>query len=76
MINVRRQFDLDVNSLILHGTGLRIAVALSVKMDTHSRIELLHPSVLSSIGANYKNDIHTFSNSLSDQESTEIPIYT
>ena len=51
-----------------------IYVALLVKMDMHSRIELLHPSVLSSDIT--KNDIHKFSNSLSDQESTEIPIYT
>ena len=35
-------------------------VALSVEMDTHSRIEFQHPSVLSSKSANYKNDISQF----------------
>ena len=44
--------------------------------DTISKIELIPSSVLSENNTNYKNDIHKFSNSLSYQESTEIPIYT
>ena len=44
--------------------------------DTIGKIELIPSSVLSENNTNYKNDIHKFSNSLSYQESTEIPIYT
>ena len=44
--------------------------------DTISKIELILTSVLSENNTNYKNDIHKFSNSLSDQESTEDPINT
>ena len=44
--------------------------------DTISKIELIPTSVLSENNTNYKNDIHKFSNSFSDQESTENPINT
>ena len=44
--------------------------------DTIGKIELIHLSVLSTDNTNCKNDIHKFSNSLSDQESTENPINT
>ena len=44
--------------------------------DTIGKIELIPSSVLSENKTNYKNDIHKFSNSLSYQESTDIPIYT
>ena len=44
--------------------------------DTIGKIELIPSSVLSEDNTNCCNDIHKFSNSLSDQESTENPINT
>ena len=56
--------------------SMMTTVVIWVRMTQSVKIELIHLSVLSTDNTNCKNDIHKFSNSLSDQESTENPINT
>ena len=44
--------------------------------DTIGKIEVFPSIILSTRVTNWKNDIHKFSSSLSDQDSTEIQIHT